>query len=130
MTKANTIDLKKAVIGGSAWGFAAQGAKLICQLGTTIILARILLPEHFGLVAILASFLAVFSHLRDLGIPTAMVQAESLEKPVTNTLFLISILLAILVAGATIVTGKVVSVYTSEPRIFAISFAMAGAIFF
>ncbi|MDB4792563.1 oligosaccharide flippase family protein, partial [bacterium] len=99
-------------------------------MGTTIILARILLPEHFGLVAILASFLAVFSHLRDLGIPTAMVQAESLEKPVTNTLFLISILLAILVAGATIVTGKVVSVYTSEPRIFAISFAMAGAIFF
>jgi len=66
--------LKSKAISGVAWNtierFSVQGIQFIIQ----IILARILTPEDYGVVAMLAIFLAVSQSIIDSGFTSALVQ--------------------------------------------------------
>jgi O-antigen/teichoic acid export membrane protein len=52
-----TPDLTRRSVRGGAVTIASQVAKVIMQFGTTIVLARLLRPEAFGLVAMVAALL-------------------------------------------------------------------------
>src|SRR5207249_7241962 len=67
-------DLKrKSVVGGVA-AVSAQGAKFVVQTATTMVLARLLSPQDFGLlgmVVVVTGFLGLF---RDAGLGMATIQ--------------------------------------------------------
>ena len=67
-------DLKrKSVVGGVA-AVSPQGAKFVVQTATTMVLARLLSPQDFGLqemVVVVAGFLALFW---DAGLGMATIQ--------------------------------------------------------
>jgi teichuronic acid exporter len=66
--------LKNKTITGIIWSsverFSVQGIQFIIQ----IIMARILMPEDYGVVAMLAIFLAIFQSFIDSGFSSALVQ--------------------------------------------------------
>ncbi len=64
---------------------AARGAALLVQL----ILARILLPEHFGIVGMAAVFIDIIGAVGDLGLAAALIQykKEKLTQEHLNTAF-------------------------------------------
>ena len=118
LSKTDQDDLKRMAIRGGVWNVVAQAVRLVCQLGSTIVLARLLLPEDFGIVASLVSFVALISGLRDLGLATAIVQAEKMPKNVLNTLFGISVILSTIFVVIIICSGKFVSWLVSDSRVF------------
>jgi Membrane protein involved in the export of O-antigen and teichoic acid len=85
------IDLKrKSVVGGVA-AVSAQGAKFLLQTATTMVLARLLSPEDFGLqgmVVVVIGFLGLF---RDAGLGLATVQRLEVTHQQTSTLFWINV---------------------------------------
>lgn len=75
-----------------------MGSKIInvvMQLVITMVLARLLTPEEYGIVAILTVFSSFFTILADAGISTAIAQFQDLEQEDYERLFFLSLLLGI-----------------------------------
>lgn len=75
---------------GGTWTIAGYGASQVLRLASTLILARLLVPQAFGLVALVNVFLSGLEMLSDLGIGMDVVQHPRGDDPVfINTAFII-----------------------------------------
>jgi PST family polysaccharide transporter len=75
-----------AVQGGLAL-LVGQGIQLLLSITSTIILARLLVPEDFGLVAMVAPFIGFIAFFRDSGLHMATIQQETINHKQISTLF-------------------------------------------
>src|SRR5208282_534892 len=75
---------------GGTWTLVGYGASQVLKLTSTLILARMLVPQAFGLVALVNVFLSGLEMLSDLGIGMDVVQHRRGDDPVfVNTAFII-----------------------------------------
>src|SRR5437660_4945644 len=84
-------NLKRLTLSGGAVTMSAQAAKFALNLVSTVILARLLTPRDFGLVAMVTAvtgFLAMFRHA---GLATPTVQREHLTHAQVSNLFWINL---------------------------------------
>ncbi len=84
-------NLKRHTISGGVVTMSAQAAKFALNLASTVILARLLTPRDFGLVAMVgavAGFLATFRHA---GLSTPTVQREQITHAQVSNLFWINL---------------------------------------
>lgn len=76
----------KAARGGVVM-MSGQAAKVMLQMLNLIILARLLQPESFGLVAMIVSVYGIGEIIRDCGLSTAAIQAKTLTQTQASNLF-------------------------------------------
>lgn len=76
----------KAARGGVIM-MSGQAGKVILQMLNLIILARLLKPESFGLVAMIVALFGVGEIIRDCGLSTAAIQARELTHKQASNLF-------------------------------------------
>jgi O-antigen/teichoic acid export membrane protein len=73
---------------GSAWTIIAMGAQYILRLGSTLVLTRLLLPEAFGLIALIAVVMTGLAMFSDVGIASSIVRDPHGDEPLfLNTLW-------------------------------------------
>jgi PST family polysaccharide transporter len=72
---------------GAAWGVSTQFLGQLLHLGIRIILARLLVPEDFGLIAMVVVFLSFAESLLDLGFGAALIQRRHLTDVHRTTMF-------------------------------------------
>ena len=109
-------NVKKGLIGSVLLIVEAIGKKLI-GLISTLILARVLVPEDFGLVAIatiIIGFLDVFSQT---GAQQYILRAESVDDSKLNTAFTITLLIKSAIAITLILISGYISDYYSDERL-------------
>lgn len=75
--------------------FASKYTSFFAQLLITAVLARMLPPEDFGLLAIILVFLNLFIPLADMGIGAAIIQYRDLDEKDYGALFSFSIVFAL-----------------------------------
>ena len=79
--------LKKQIVSGMVWKFAerfvAQGVSFIVSL----VLARILMPEDYGAVAIINVFIVIADVFLTSGLNTALIQAKDVDETDFSTIF-------------------------------------------
>src|SRR5206468_5356005 len=111
-------DLKrKSVVGGVA-AVSAQGAKFVVQTATTMVLARLLSPEDFGLqgmVLVVIGFLGLF---RDAGLGMATVQRLEVTHEQTSTLFWINVAVGAILAALCAALAPLRASFSHEPRLY------------
>ena len=73
--------VKKEIINGVFWNAVAKYSGIIVQLGVTAILARLITPEEFGVVAIATVLITFFSIFSDMGLGSAIIQRQDLTNP-------------------------------------------------
>jgi O-antigen/teichoic acid export membrane protein len=78
--------------------FIAKYSNIFAQLIINSILARLLLPEDFGIIAVISVFIAFFNMLGDMGIGPAIIQNKSLDERHVSDIFKFSIIGAIIIA--------------------------------
>lgn len=89
-------NLKTKTVSGLIWnGLDAVATKGI-QFVFTIIIARILLPADFGLIAMLGIFLAIAQTLVDSGFGSALIRKQDRTEDDFNTVFYFNIAISIL----------------------------------
>lgn len=64
---------------GAAVTLGGQGARMVLQLASVVVLARLLTPDDYGLLAIVLVVVGVGEIFRDFGLSTAAIQARSLS---------------------------------------------------
>jgi O-antigen/teichoic acid export membrane protein len=88
------MSLKDKTISGIFWSFLQQfGGRGISVL-TTIFLARILTPKDFGLIGMLAIFIAVSQKLISGGFNTALVQKKNADEEDFSSVFYINLVVS------------------------------------
>lgn len=80
-------NLKKSAVKGAGATVLNQTVAYGIQMVSTIILARLLSPEDFGLVAMALSVKVIFRMFRNLGLMDATIQKESINHRQISTLF-------------------------------------------
>ncbi|GLK45855.1 MULTISPECIES: lipopolysaccharide biosynthesis protein [Novosphingobium] len=88
---------------GVARGAAALGATRIAtnlaNLGALVVLARLLTPQDFGLVAICTTVLGVLVALTELSVGSALIQRDEVTPAHIDSAWTMSLLRAALIAG-------------------------------
>ena len=81
------MSIKEKTISGVIWTFTqqvgVQGVNFVVQL----FLARILLPEAFGLIAMVQIFMAIGSALMDGGMTASLIRMEKPDQRDFSTVF-------------------------------------------
>lgn len=72
--------IKKELTSGVAYNAIAKYSGMAIQLCITAILARLLTPQDYGVIAIATIFINFFNLLGDVGIGPAIIQNQSLDK--------------------------------------------------
>jgi O-antigen/teichoic acid export membrane protein len=68
--------LKERFLRAGSWTVFAYGCTLVLRMASSLIMTRLLAPEAFGLIAIVATIGAVASLLSDIGIRQAVVHSK------------------------------------------------------
>lgn len=97
MSKSN---IRQKVVSGSFWTVFSNISSQAITFGVTVILARLLTPEDFGVVAITSVFTGVIMLFQDLGMGSAIIQRKSINDDYLTTSFTVSLLVGILIALA------------------------------
>ena len=87
--------LKEQAINGFLWSFVERFGTQFIILISQIILARILLPEDFGLIGMLAIFIAISQVFVDSGFGTALIQKKEATDVDFSTIFYFNLIVAI-----------------------------------
>lgn len=79
--------VKNKVVGNLFWRLAERYAAQIVQFVVSIVLARILLPEIYGIVALALVFITILQVFVDSGLGTALVQKKDADDLDFSTVF-------------------------------------------
>ncbi|HKO35429.1 MAG TPA: lipopolysaccharide biosynthesis protein [Pyrinomonadaceae bacterium] len=110
-------DLGSRSARGGMVTLGAQVFKLVFSTAAAIVMARLLTPEDYGLigmVAILVNFVGMFQYL---GLSTATVKWSQLEHRQVSTLFWVNMALSAAIMLATFASGPLLARFYKEPRL-------------
>ena len=86
MTETNN-SIKNKAINGMMWSSMGSFAFQIVRILTQILLARLLWPEAFGLLAIVMAFVSVANYLIENGLTLFLIRKKELNENDSTTLF-------------------------------------------
>jgi O-antigen/teichoic acid export membrane protein len=116
---------KKRSVRGLTASIAGEGIDFLLRIGSISILARLLMPEYFGLLTMVTVVTVVAERFKDLGLTAATIQRGTITHEEVSTLFWIN-------AGGGLVTTLIVaacsyplSVFYHDTRLIPITLAMA-----
>src|SRR5690606_13308427 len=106
--------LKKKTIGGLFWSFGDllgnQGIQFIIQ----VILARMLLPEHFGLIGMILVFIAISNSLIDSGFTQGLIREQHVTQKDYSTVFYFNIAISLTVYLSLYIFAPYISLFFRE----------------
>jgi O-antigen/teichoic acid export membrane protein len=89
-------NLKEKTVSGMMWGAIGKVGTLTINFLTNLVLARLLLPEDFGAIAMLAIFLAVSNIFIQGGLGAALVQKKNPDHRDYSTVFYWNLVVAVI----------------------------------
>src|SRR4029450_3053852 len=110
-------NLKRRTISSGAVTLSAQGAKFLLNLISTMILARLLTPRDFGLVAMVTTVTVFLRVFKDSGLSVATVQRERITHAQVSNLFWINIATSALSTLIMAVAAPVIAWFYHNPRL-------------
>ena len=119
-------DLTRRAVRGGAFTVGAEGIKFGLQMGATMVLARLLSPADYGLVAMVFVFTGLINLFKDLGLATATIQRAEITHAQVSTLFWINTALGLLLMFLGAALAPVVAWFYDEPRLVRIMLVVSA----
>ena len=129
MNETNTT-IKSKAINGMLWSSGGSFAFQIIRILTQIILARLLWPEAFGLVALVMAFVSVAQYLIENGLTLFLIRKQNLEENDAYSLFIANLVFAVAIVLLFVLSSKWISIYLNEPSTQMLLIISSSAILF
>ena len=121
--------MKRRSLHGASTTFLSQFAKFGLQFAAQIVLARLLDPAQYGLVALAAPILGFVQTLNDLGLGQAIIQKPQITQAQVSSLFWINVALSLILSAAVVGLAPGVAWLYGEPRLQAVTVTLGCLIF-
>lgn len=119
-------DLKEKAVRGGFAKLCAQAANFTLRLGSLMVLARLLDPQDFGLVAMVTALTGVLNLFRDFGLSTVTLQRTNVTAEQISTLFWINLLVGGVLTCLALAGAPMIADFYHEPRLLWVTLALAG----
>lgn len=93
------MSLRKQATFGLIWTFSQQFGTQIVSFIVSLVLARLLLPEEFGLIGMIAVFISVGKALVDSGLTQSLIRSRKLDQVDFSTVFYFNLATSIFIYG-------------------------------
>jgi O-antigen/teichoic acid export membrane protein len=118
-------DLKRHTVSGGVITMSSQAAKFALNLVSTAILARLLMPRDFGLVAMVTAVTGFVAMFRHAGLSTPTVQREQITHAQVSNLFWINLGVSALCALVVAALSPIMARFYHDSRITYITLALS-----
>lgn len=109
--------LRRKTITGIIWNFLQQLLRSGIQIVTTLLLAWFLVPEDFGLMAMISVFFAIANSLMDSGFSQALIRKKEVNQTDYSTAFYTNLMLGILAYVLLFISAPLIAGFYLEPRL-------------
>ncbi|MGH6914895.1 MAG: lipopolysaccharide biosynthesis protein, partial [Geminicoccales bacterium] len=109
------------IVRGSAFVFAASIAKFTISIGGTAVLARLLDPEAYGLLAMVFVFTSFLGLFQDMNLSLATVQKERITHAQVSTIYWINVAVSCAIALVLVCMSPLIAWLYGEPRLTGIA---------
>lgn len=123
-------DLKGRAVRGGLVTIVGQGVKFGLRAAYLIALARLLLPEDFGLVGMVTALTGCFNLLKEAGLSSASVQSKNIAEDEISSLFWINLGIGFSIFLLFAVSAPAVSAFYGESRLSWITVALGSGFIF
>ncbi len=125
-------DLKRKTIDGVAWTVTGRFGKQFLSLGLMIVLARLLSPEEFGLVAMVTVVTGFASLFAELGFGASLIQKQDVEEEHRSSVFWLNVGAGLLLTLGFAAVAPLVAAFYERPildvltRVVSLNFAISA----
>ncbi len=121
--------LRRIAIRGAGMTVFAQGVVFAIQMMATIVLARLLTPADYGVVAMVTTFSLLLMSFGGNGYAAAVIQREQIDHSLASNLFWINVGVGLLFAISFAAAGTVLARFYGDQRVAHVAVGISLAIF-
>lgn len=119
-------DLKRRAVRGVLARVSGQAANFGIRAATLVVLARLLDPKDFGLVAMVTAVTGIYDLFTHAGLSVVTIQKAEITNEQVSTLFWVNIVVGITLGFLCLATAPVLVAFYSEPRLFWVTTVMSA----
>ena len=108
---------KGKILAGLFWQYFQRIANQLVHFVVSIILARLLLPEDFGLVALIGFFITVSNIFIDSGFGNALIQRKTIDELDTSSVFYTNLLIGLFFYMLLFIISPIMARYYDLPSL-------------
>ena len=112
--------LRHKTIHGVGWSFIDNISNSGITFLVGLVLARLLTPEEYGIMAMITIFIAISNSIIDSGFSNALIRKTRIERVDYNTVFYFNLTVCILIYVLLHLAAPAISVFFKEPVLLAV----------
>ena len=120
------ISIKKAAFISAA----SKYSSIVLNLAFSAVLARLLTPEDYGIVAVTAVFTTFFTLFADMGIGAGVIQNKELSQDDINSIYTFTVRISVILALAFMAFSFPMSWFYKDPVYVPVGMLLALSLFF
>jgi PST family polysaccharide transporter len=118
-------NLKTKSVRGGIVALVAESADFAIRFGSVAVLARLLVPEYFGLLSMVTAFTSIADRFKDLGLSMATIQRKEITHEQVSTLFWLNAGVGVAMMLGVFGCAYPLSLFYSDARLIPITAAIA-----
>lgn len=122
-------NLLNRIVNGAAWMVSLRLSIKVISVVSTMMLARLLTPADFGLMALVSSCYAMVELIRAFGFDIALIQNQQASREHYDTAWTMNIIFALLASSVIVVLSAIISNFYDDPRLTSALLVIALIIF-
>lgn len=126
------MGLKEKTLSGLAWTFSQQFGVQGINFMVSIVLARLLMPEEFGLIGMISVFIALGTALVDSGLTSSLIRTNDADQRDFSTVFFMNLFGSLLIYAILYVSAPLIAdffnqeILTAITRVYCLSFIIGA----
>lgn len=112
---------------GAVWMVLFKWSERLISVVSTLVLARLLVPADFGLVAMATAYIALLEVIGNLGVDSALIQRADASRAHYDTAWTFNLLIGAATALIGVASSPAMAAFYGDPRVMPVLCAMALA---
>jgi O-antigen/teichoic acid export membrane protein len=126
---AGSNELRRLAVRGAASTVSGQALALAAQVVSTVILARLLTPADFGVVAMVTTFSMLLMSIGTTGFSEAVIQPQEMNRYQASNLFWITAAIGLILAIGFAASGPLLARFFRNPLVAPVTIVTSAPIF-
>lgn len=128
------MSLKNQAVAGIKWTLIQQLSVQVINFTVQIILARLLMPEMFGLIAMVVILISIGQSLMDGGMTSSLIRTKNPDQLDYSTVFITNIIMSLFIYGVVFIIAPYIALFYKQEilidiiRIFALTFVIRALV--
>lgn len=125
MRRQAPASLSSSAARGVLWTGTGQVLRQLVQIGTSLVLVRLLVPEDFGLIGMAMFFIGIGQLLADFGMGAAIMHSRTNDRVILSSCFWLNVVVAAVLAAVLLVAAPLIGDFYKRSDLVPIVAALA-----